>query len=204
MYSLIAASVSVFEIKVWASCHTSAGIFDLRGQSRSKRSTTLWNHPFAPSTWSRPLCGLSRAMPRVGIGVDVGGTKTKVAIVTPQGKTLRWIEIPTRYGQSADKFVQRVTSILRLTESEMDLDVAGIGLALAGEVDSEKGLLRVSPRMLHRRHPLVVEGTLNAVMIETDMAGKIMLSGKGAGSIETASAIIGDILYIMKHHVKGN
>jgi homoserine dehydrogenase len=58
--------------------------------------------------------------------------------------------------------------------------------------------------MLHRRHPLVVEGTLNAVMIETDMAGKIMLSGKGAGSTETASAIIGDILYIMKHHVKGH
>jgi len=77
-------------------------------------------------------------------------------------------------------------------------------IRLIGEIIPVQGILRVSPRMLHKRHPMVVEGTLNAVMIETDMAGKITLAGKGAGSIETASAIIGDILHIMKYHVKGN
>ena len=34
------------------------------------------------------------------------------------------------------------------------------------------------------------------------MAKEITLIGKGAGSIETASAIIGDILYIRDHYGK--
>lgn len=98
-----------------------------------------------------------------------------------------------------------ITGIENITPDAMKLVEDGERtIRLIGEIVPAKGLLRVSPRMLHRRHPLVVDGTINAVMIETDMAGKIMLSGKGAGSMETASAIIGDILYIMKHHVKGN
>jgi len=56
--------------------------------------------------------------------------------------------------------------------------------------------------MIEKGHPLVVEGTLNALTLETDMAKEITLIGKGAGSIETASAIIGDILYIRNHYGK--
>ena len=66
----------------------------------------------------------------------------------------------------------------------------------------EKKILRVSPRLIEKSHPLVVEGTLNALTLETDMAKEITLIGKGAGSIETASAIIGDILYIRDHYGK--
>ncbi|HQC13522.1 MAG TPA: homoserine dehydrogenase, partial [Methanoregulaceae archaeon] len=58
----------------------------------------------------------------------------------------------------------------------------------------------VSPRILPKTHPLVVEGTLNAVTIETDMAGEITMIGKGAGSVETASAIIGDLMFIRDHY----
>ncbi|PKG31249.1 MAG: homoserine dehydrogenase, partial [Methanoregula sp.] len=38
----------------------------------------------------------------------------------------------------------------------------------------------------------------------TDMAGEITLIGKGAGSIETASAVIGDLLYIRDRYVAGS
>jgi homoserine dehydrogenase len=61
-------------------------------------------------------------------------------------------------------------------------------------------IFRVSPRMIGKDHPLVVEGSLNALTLETDMAKEITLIGKGAGSVETASAIIGDILYIRDHY----
>lgn len=67
-------------------------------------------------------------------------------------------------------------------------------IRLIAEADKKTGLLRVSPRIIPKNHPLVVEGTLNAITIGTDMAKEITLIGKGAGSIETASAIIGDIL----------
>jgi homoserine dehydrogenase len=82
------------------------------------------------------------------------------------------------------------TDALRLAE-EQDCTIRLIAEALP-----EKGLLRVSPRLIRKDHPLVFEGTLNAISIQTDMAGEITLIGKGAGSIETASAVIGDILSI--------
>ncbi len=69
-------------------------------------------------------------------------------------------------------------------------------IRLIAEADKKTGLLRVSPRIIGKNHPLVVEGTLNAITIETDMAKEITLIGRGAGSVETASAVIGDLLFI--------
>ena len=79
---------------------------------------------------------------------------------------------------------------LRLAEDE------GCTIRLIAEAIPRKHILRVSPRIIEKNHPLVVDGTLNALTFETDMAKEITLIGRGAGSVETASAIIGDILYI--------
>jgi len=79
---------------------------------------------------------------------------------------------------------------LRLAEND------GTTIRLIGEAIPSKKLLRVSPRIIPINHPLVVEGTLNAVTINTDMAGSLTFIGKGAGSLETASAVIGDLLFI--------
>ncbi len=79
---------------------------------------------------------------------------------------------------------------LRLAESE------GCTIRLIAEAIPRKHILRVSPRIIKKNHPLVVDGTLNALTLETDMAKEITLIGRGAGSIETASAIIGDLLFI--------
>ena len=73
-------------------------------------------------------------------------------------------------------------------------------IRLIAEAIPEKGLLRVSPRIIPHGHPLLVEGTLNAVTLHTDLAGELTFIGKGAGSVETASAVIGDLLYIGEHH----
>jgi homoserine dehydrogenase len=85
---------------------------------------------------------------------------------------------------------------LRLAEDE------GCTIRLIAEAIPRKHLLRVSPRIIEKSHPLVVEGTLNALTLETDMAKEITLIGKGAGSIETASAIIGDLLFIKDRYVE--
>jgi homoserine dehydrogenase len=78
----------------------------------------------------------------------------------------------------------------------------GCTIRLIAEANPKKHLLRVSPRILDKNHPLVFEGTLNALTLETDMAKEITLIGRGAGSIETASAIIGDLLYIRDRYVQ--
>jgi homoserine dehydrogenase len=77
-------------------------------------------------------------------------------------------------------------------------------IRLIGEIVPEAGVLRVSPRIIEKDHPLVVEGTLNAVTVGTDLAGDLTFIGKGAGSTETASAVIGDLLYIQSRHVQGS
>ena len=85
---------------------------------------------------------------------------------------------------------------LRLAES------GGCTIRLIAEAIPRKKILRVSPRIISKSHPLVVDGTLNALTLETDMAKEITLIGRGAGSVETASAIIGDLLFIRDRYVK--
>jgi homoserine dehydrogenase len=95
------------------------------------------------------------------------------------------------------------TGIDLLTPDALRLaDEEGCTIRLIAEANPKKHLLRVSPRILDRNHPLVFEGTLNALTLETDMAKEITLIGRGAGSIETASAIIGDLLYIRDRYVQ--
>jgi len=95
------------------------------------------------------------------------------------------------------------TGIALLTADALRLaDEEGCTIRLIAEAIPRKKLIRVSPRIIKKTHPLVVEGTLNALTIETDMAKEITLIGRGAGSIETASAIIGDLLYIREWYVE--
>lgn len=74
----------------------------------------------------------------------------------------------------------------------------GYVIKLIGEVkpNGEECILKVGPRLVPKTHPLAVQGTLNAALIQTELAGDIVIIGKGAGSIETASAILSDMLYI--------
>ena len=54
---------------------------------------------------------------------------------------------------------------------------------------------RVHPAMLPRTHPLAaVRGAFNAVFVEGDNAGELMLYGQGAGGRPTASAVLGDVI----------
>lgn len=54
---------------------------------------------------------------------------------------------------------------------------------------------RVHPAMVPLTHPLgQVEGAFNAVYIEGDLVGPVLLYGQGAGGRPTASAVIGDLI----------
>lgn len=71
-------------------------------------------------------------------------------------------------------------------------------LATAKRTDA--GLvLHVHPALVPQSHPLAsVSNEFNALFIRGDAVGEIMLYGKGAGSMPTASAVVGDILYILQ------
>ncbi|MCU1491141.1 MAG: homoserine dehydrogenase [Acidimicrobiaceae bacterium] len=72
-------------------------------------------------------------------------------------------------------------------------------LAVAERVSDASGreriAVRVHPAMLPMEHPLAgVRGPFNAVFIEGEAAGELMLYGRGAGGLPTASAVLGDVL----------
>ncbi len=54
---------------------------------------------------------------------------------------------------------------------------------------------RVHPAMVPLDHPLArVEGAENAVFVEGDLVGQVLLVGQGAGGGPTASAVVGDLI----------
>ena len=63
---------------------------------------------------------------------------------------------------------------------------------------------RVYPAMVPRSHPLAaVHGANNAVFVEAEAAGDLMFYGAGAGGVETASAVLGDLVSLARRHVVG-
>jgi homoserine dehydrogenase len=76
-------------------------------------------------------------------------------------------------------------------------------LALAEEVDGEVAV-RVHPAMVPLGHPLAaVKDSFNAVFIEAAAAGELMLYGRGAGGMPTASAVLGDLIDAAKNLAGG-
>lgn len=71
-------------------------------------------------------------------------------------------------------------------------------LAIARHKDN-KLELRVHPAMIASKHPLSSVGdTYNAVCINGNAVGSLMLYGRGAGDLPTGSAVVSDILSIIK------
>ena len=76
----------------------------------------------------------------------------------------------------------------------------GLSLKLIGTAERRNGGISVSvhPAFLYAGHPLAaVNGPFNAVTIESPAITEITLSGPGAGGIQTASAVLGDVISAM-------
>ncbi|MEM2912989.1 MAG: homoserine dehydrogenase [Candidatus Bathyarchaeia archaeon] len=94
--------------------------------------------------------------------------------------------------------VERV-GIHGVTQEAMSLaKKANYAIKLIGSIDRR---LEVAPKLVPINHPLCVHGTLNAIHMETDLAGEITLVGYGAGK-ETVSAIINDLVTVLKRRSK--
>jgi homoserine dehydrogenase len=76
----------------------------------------------------------------------------------------------------------------------------GLSLKLLGVAERRDGgiSVRVFPCFLCRGHPLApIEGPFNAVMVEAPAITEVTMSGPGAGGLQTASAVLGDVVSIL-------
>ena len=75
----------------------------------------------------------------------------------------------------------------------MVVRLVGIATLVDDAVD-----VRVQPAFVDRAHPLAsVDGAFNAVMLQGDAIREITLGGPGAGGLETASAVVADLVSIV-------
>ena len=75
----------------------------------------------------------------------------------------------------------------------MVVRLVGAATLVDGSVD-----VRVGPALVDRHHPLAaVDGPFNAVMLQGDAIREITLEGPGAGGIETASAVVADMVSVI-------
>ena len=76
-------------------------------------------------------------------------------------------------------------------------------LAVAERVGVDVSV-RVHPAMVPASHPLAaVDGASNAVFVEGDRLGPLMLEGRGAGGPPTATAVLGDLAVAARHRATG-
>ena len=92
---------------------------------------------------------------------------------------------------------QDVEGISNITSKAMDLArKEGYLIKLIAEVSKDK--LQVSPRLVKKGSAYDLSGTLNMATVRTDLAGDVSVIGLGAGSLETASAMLTDLISILK------
>ena len=123
---------------------------------------------------------------------DVGGldAAAKMAILATVAfgsrVPLEWVEV---------EGIERVREEHVEAARALDMRVKLLGRATLarGRVD-----VRVGPAFVDAHHPLAaVEGAFNAVMLQGDAIREITLEGPGAGGIETASAVVADMVSVV-------
>jgi homoserine dehydrogenase len=102
---------------------------------------------------------------------------------------------PVSLDQVSYEGIERITADDIAYASEL-----GLSLKLIGSAERINGgvAVHVHPAFLYADHPLAsVNGAFNAVTIESPAITEITLSGPGAGGIQTASAVLGDVISAM-------
>jgi glucokinase len=84
------------------------------------------------------------------LGIDIGGTTTKVALVTAGGQVAQLVTLPTPPQAKPEEFVPGLLDEVRemLGQASIQgLTAAGIGIALAGFLDKERTQLVYNPNL---------------------------------------------------------
>lgn len=107
------------------------------------------------------------------------------------------------FGEFVDYKNIYTEGITKLTLTDMlyaeEMDSVIKLIAISKRIDN-KITSRVSPAIINKSHPLAnVEDVFNAIVVKGNAIGDAMFYGRGAGKLPTASAVVADIIDIVKH-----
>lgn len=95
------------------------------------------------------------------IGIDIGGTKMALGIVDNKGNILNKIEYKTERNKSFQDAVSKIIEGLKKLEVKK---IGRIGIGVAGQIDSDKGIIVHSPNISTWKNVPVVS-TLNSKLL---------------------------------------
>ncbi|MCM1265302.1 MAG: ROK family protein [Candidatus Gastranaerophilales bacterium] len=84
------------------------------------------------------------------IGIDVGGTNVKIALVNEKGSIIYSNSIPTRaemgYEYTINNMKEAIRDLLKETQSSAK-DIEGMGFGFPGQIDCKNGIVRLAPNI---------------------------------------------------------
>ena len=84
------------------------------------------------------------------IGIDVGGTNVKIALVNDKGNIIYSNSIPTRaemgYEYTINNMKEAIAELIKETKSDKK-SIEGIGFGFPGQIDYKKGVVRLAPNI---------------------------------------------------------
>ena len=82
------------------------------------------------------------------IGIDVGGTNVKIALVDDKGSILYSNSVPTRAEMGYEYTVNNIKQAIRDLMSETKVtNIEGIGFDFPGQIDYKNGIVRLAPNI---------------------------------------------------------
>lgn len=87
---------------------------------------------------------------KYSIGVDIGGTKVAIAVVTEDGKIIKDTVIPTDLTIAPEEMIGRICDTITtvVADSKIDsADIVGIGMGAPGPLDSKAGMITCPPNL---------------------------------------------------------
>jgi glucokinase len=121
----------------------------------------------------------------VSLGIDIGGTGIKAALVDESGRVMHHTETPTRASEGAQAILGRAEHLARSLLQRSGGTVAGIGVGSAGRIDHRRGVvvfasgnlpgwtgLALGPELAERLgQPVVVDNDVNVAALAEGWVG---------------------------------
>lgn len=80
------------------------------------------------------------------IGIDIGGTNLRAAVISARGEVVKKTKEPSG-GDVLESLQKIISSLYAGVGIDLQRDVAGIGIGVAGLVDRKKGVVLLSPNL---------------------------------------------------------
>ncbi len=104
--------------------------------------------------------------------------------------------IPLQFNQVYVEGIRHVTGVDVKYAERLGYRIKHLGIARQNAQGVE---IRVHPTLIPARQPIAqVNGVMNAVLVQGDAAGPVLLSGAGAGAEPTASSVVADLVDVVR------